>query len=269
MDGVRTAEGDEGVTGAMIRARIWVDGRLAGGLEALLGAPMADQKVGRLLTALEQAGKRNNTIIYFLNDNGGGARGPMDNGGLRDGKASLYEGGIRVPFVASWPARWPQGQTYDPMVISLDIAATVLDLAKATVTDADRPIDGVNLDPYLRGEQADPPHEALFWRKAGMNSKIQVVRSGNMKLVQEGNEPPELFNLATDIGEQDDLFEDEEETARTLAALWNVWNEGNTKASHIWGISPYEAAFREWLEDYEQERIDWVAEQTRQQITIP
>ena len=230
-----------------------------------------DQNVGRLLEALEQSGKRDNTIIFFLSDNGGGANGPMDNGVLREGKGTLYEGGVRVPFVASWPARWPQGQTYDPMVSSLDIAATVLDLAKATITDNTRPIDGVNLDPYLRGEQEGPAHEALFWRRATHGNKVQVVRSGNMKLYQKGNDAPKLFNLATDIGEQTDVINhaNYEGTAAALADLWNVWNEENTKASHIWGITPYEAAFQEWLEDYEQERIDWVAEQTRHRITIP
>ena len=230
-----------------------------------------DQNVGHLLEALEQSGKRDNTIIFFLSDNGGDViTGPMDNGELRDGKGSLYEGGIRVPFVASWPARWPQGQTYDPMVISLDIAATVLDLAKGGIMDYSRPIDGVNLDPYLRDEKEGPPHKALFWRRATQGNKIQVVRSGNMKLYQKGNNAPELFNLATDIGEQTDVINhaNYEGTAAALADLWNVWNKRNTKASYIWGITSYEAAFQNWLESYEQERIDWVAGQRRQRITI-
>ena len=227
-----------------------------------------DQNVGRLLTALEGAGKRENTIIFFLSDHGGIGGGPMNNGTLREGKGTLYEGGLRVPFVASWPSRWPQNQTYEPMVISLDIAATVLDLANATVADTTRPIDGVNLDPYLRGEQLGPPHEALFWRKADIGNKVQAIRFGDVKLVQTGSATPELFNLATDIGEEDDLFAEERETARTLAALWNTWNEGNKKASHIWGIFNYEDAFEEWLNDHKQERLDWVAQQTRHRITI-
>ena len=92
-----------------------------------------DQNIGRLLEALEQAGQRDNTIIFFLSDNGGVATGKehhADNGALRNSKNSFYEGGIRVPFLASWPARWPQGGTYEPMVISLDVAATALALAE-------------------------------------------------------------------------------------------------------------------------------------------
>ena len=116
-----------------------------------------DQNIGRLLAALEESAKRNNTIIFFLSDNGGTDGRPANNGTLKGGKGSLYEGGIRVPFVASWPARWPQGTTYAPMVISLDIAATAMELAGAAVVDEERPLDGVNLDLYLRGRQTRPP----------------------------------------------------------------------------------------------------------------
>ena len=75
-----------------------------------------DQNVGRLLTALDQAEKRDNTIVFFLSDQGGISSGPMNNGDLREGKGSLYEGGLRVPFIASWPARWPQGEVQHPPV---------------------------------------------------------------------------------------------------------------------------------------------------------
>ena len=74
--------------------------------------------------------------------------------------------------------------------------------------------------------------------------------------------------MAADIGEQDDLFSTQKATARELAALWNVWNQGNTKAAHIWGIYNYEEELEQLLDDYEQERVDWVDAQTRQQITI-
>ncbi len=227
-----------------------------------------DQNVGRLLEALEQSGERDNTIIFFLSDHGGLENGPMDNGDLRDSKGSLYEGGLRVPLVASWPRRWPQGQEYDPMVISLDITATVLSLAKATVTDTSRPIDGVNLDPYLRGDQAGSPHEALYWRKSTPDNDIRVVRSGDMKLIQKGSASPQLFDLSTDIGEQNDLFASQRTTARRLAALWNTWNQANTKGSYIWGIVNYETELKELLEEHKQERENWVNGQTRQRIVV-
>ena len=227
-----------------------------------------DQNVGRLLEALEQSGKRDNTIIFFLSDNGGDvSRGAMDNGELRDGKGSLYEGGIRVPFVASWPARWPQGETYDPVVISLDIFATALGVAKATVTDQSRPIDGVNLDPYLRAEQEGRPHEAVFWRET-RSDKVSVVRSGDMKLIQVDGGTAMLFNLANDIGEEHDLFETETETAVKLADLWNQWNMHNVKATRVWGRGDYVERFNAWLNGHAAERRSWMQEQPVQQIVI-
>ena len=227
-----------------------------------------DQNVGRLLETLEQSGKRDNTIIFFLSDNGGDAiRGPMDNGELRGGKRSLYEGGIRVPFVASWPARWPQGETYDPVVISLDIAATVLGQAKATVTDPSRPIDGVNLDPYLRGEQEGRPHEAVFWRET-RSAKVSVVRAGDMKLIQVNEETPMLYNLADDIGEEHDLFATDRETAVRLANLWNQWNRNNLKGNLVWDRDEYVRTFKRWLMEYADERSNWVQGLPVQQIVI-
>ena len=214
-----------------------------------------DQNVGRLLEALEQSGKRDNTIIFFLNDNGGANKGPATNGPYREGKGSFYEGGIRVPFVASWPARWPQGQTYEPMVISLDIAATALEAAKATVTDQSRPTEGVNLDPYLRGEEEGPPHEALFWRRSWPD-QIAVVRSGDWKLLHVKGDTPQLFNVATSDGEIHDLFEANKNTAAELAALWNQWNSENfpgTLFTGNHGDGSYAEKLREFADEQARE----------------
>ena len=205
-----------------------------------------DQNVGRVLEALEQSDQRDNTIVFFLSDNGGPP--PGDNGPLSGGKGKFYEGGIRVPFVASWPARWPQGETYEPMVISLDIAATVLEMAGATVTDDTRPLDGVNLDPFLRGEEAAPPHEALFWRH--WRTSGYAVRWGNMKLVKERTGEPMLFDLDDDIGETRDLLAGDAETASELASLWNEWNLDNSSGSLFYGIGEYKDRLREFAEEY-------------------
>ena len=229
-----------------------------------------DLNVGRLVQALEDSGKRDNTVIFFLSDNGGTLRGPSDNGRLREGKGTLYEGGIRVPFLASWPVRWPEGDTYSDMVISLDISATVLVLAKAAVTDSDRPIDGVNLDPYLRGEDDTAPHEALFWRRSWpTEDRTFVVRSGDMKLIQVADNTPQLYDLSTDIGETDNLYDGERETAATLAALWNEWNKDNLKGSLIFSIGEYTNERRAWFKEYEATRRAWVEAQTDQTISIP
>ena len=229
-----------------------------------------DLNIGRLVQALEDSGKRDNTVIFFLSDNGGPLAGPADNGNLREGKGTLYEGGIRVPFLASWPARWPQGDTYPGMVISLDISATVLALAKAVVTDSARPIDGVNLDPYLRGEDNTAPHEALFWRKSWpTEARTFVVRSGEMKLIQVADNTPQLYNLAADIGETDNLYGDERETAAKLAALWNEWNTDNLKGSLIFSIGDYKDKRKNWFKQHASMRRVWAESQTDQTIAIP
>ena len=209
-----------------------------------------DQNVGRLLEALEQSGKRDNTIVFFLNDNGGiEGGGPATNGPHREGKGSFFEGGIRVPFVASWPARWPQGQQYEPMVISLDIAATALEAAKATVTDEARPIEGVNLDPYLRGEEEGPPHKTLFWRKSSpTQTEVAVVRSGDWKLLHVNGDTPELFNMAGPFPDYVDVFETNRNKAAKLAALWNAWNEDNFPGTLVTGIDDYKGQLKEFTD---------------------
>ena len=194
-----------------------------------------DRNVGRVIDALEDSGQREDTIVFFLSDNGGVY--PLDeriahldwadNGPLREGKNSFHEGGVRVPFVASWPGGWPQGATYEPMVSSLDIAATAMGLAGAA-EDPERPLDGVDLDPYLRGEAAGPPHEALYWRQwsPAWFATFYAVRSGDDKLVRTAERaPPMLFDLASDPSESRDLFAEDRETAERLAALWNDWND--------------------------------------------
>ncbi len=193
-----------------------------------------DENVGRVLAALEAAGKRENTIVFFLSDNGGvapllGGRDWADNGALRDGKTSLHEGGVRVPFIASWPARWPRGLRYEPPVISLDIAATAL--AQAGVApDAERPPDGVDLDPFLRGQAAGEPHEALFWRQwsADAEGYAWAVRAGRWKLVRDAaSGEGGLYDLHADPGETRDLSAAEPETSARLVRLWNDWNWEN------------------------------------------
>ena len=221
-----------------------------------------DQNVGRVLEALEQSDQRDNTIVFFLSDNGGTQAG--DNGPLRGGKGKFYEGGIRVPFVASWPARWPQGETYEPMVISLDIAATALEMAGATVTDDTRPLDGVNLDPFLRGEEVAPPHEALFWRH--WRTGGYAVRSGNMKLVKERTGEPMLFDLDDDIGETRDLLTSDAETASELASLWNEWNLDNSSGSLFYGIGEYKDRLREFTEEYAASKLKAADEAPLHQI---
>ena len=194
-----------------------------------------DQGVGRVLNALESTGQRSNTVVFFLSDNGGVYPTPgrdyltwADNAPFRGGKTSFHEGGIRVPFVASWPARWPRGATFEPMVISLDIAATALGVAGVAVHPKP-PLDGVDLDPFVRGAASGVPHEALFWRYWTPEGRYTgyAIRVGDRKLVRRHyGRDHELFDLGADPGETHDLSLEEPETVERLADRWNAWNRG-------------------------------------------
>ena len=214
-----------------------------------------DQNVGRILEALERSDHRDDTLVFFLSDNGGvyprrsgkDNRTWADNGQLRGGKSSLFEGGIRVPFLGSWPARWPQGETYEPMVISLDVAATAYALA-GVYAEPEYPLDGVNLDPFVRGQLTGRPHEALFWRKWRRETDqfAYACRVGDTKLVKDtGGGRPMLFDLRSDPGETQDRFSEERDTAVRLARLWNNWNQGNMRDRFVPGL-----LYRQKLRDF-------------------
>ena len=195
-----------------------------------------DQNVGRLIAALQASGRWRDTLTFFLSDNGGFARW-ANGGAFRDQKGSFHEGGIRVPFLAAWPRRWPAGETFQPMAIGLDVAATALALA-GVEADASRPLDGVNLDPFVRGERSGSPHETLFWRAvwAGDPPRARfAARAGDLKLVKdEAQGAAALFNLRDDPSEARDILSESAAAARQLARRWNEWNLGNAAAAMPW-----------------------------------
>lgn len=210
-----------------------------------------DANVGRLLDALENAGRRDNTLIFFLSDNGGVYPSEThpdlnwaDNRPFRSGKNSFSDGGIRVPFAASWPDGLPQGVEFPDMVISMDIAATAMALAGAE-QDPARPLDGVNLIPYLRGDADGSPHKALFWRSwSGYPHRIgYVARAGDAKLIKHFGdyEQPAFYDLSADPGETANIIGERPSEAQALAALWSDWNSQNVGNLFPWN-SNYQAS---------------------------
>ena len=182
-----------------------------------------DDGVGRLLDKLRELNLEENTLIFFLSDNGGPpAQNASDNAPLRGGKSSVWEGGFRVPFAVQWPEHLPAGIKYDYPVSSLDIFATIAALADAP-TDPARPLDGVNLIPYLTGKDDTEPHNAIYTRKVHDGSF--AVRNGDYKLVIQGeNQNPQLYDLGKDIGETTDLAAQKPEQLQTLDKLRQQWN---------------------------------------------
>lgn len=194
-----------------------------------------DDAVGQVMAALRQRGLEDDTLVFFISDNGGPERGNgSDNGPLRGGKATTWEGGIRVPFLVRWPARLPEGAVYRQPVIQLDVVPTCLAAAGIEAKTADR-LDGVNLLPALTNGSGRPPHETLFWRFGPQMAvrrgdwKLVIARGDGEPLGRTSLPPPDLagaklFNLAADPGEQHDLADANPQVVRELADAWRGWN---------------------------------------------
>jgi arylsulfatase A-like enzyme len=181
-----------------------------------------DRSVGRVVQALKDERLEENTLVIFTSDNGApnyiGL--PEVNQPYRGWKLTYFEGGVHVAFAAQWPARIPAGTVYAEPVAAVDITPTIAAAAGATLP-ADRTIDGVNLLPYLTGEQAGPPHDALFWR----DGSYEVVIAGGWKL-QRAQRPKKtwLYHLAKDPTERKELSASAPAKLAELAARLDAHN---------------------------------------------
>jgi arylsulfatase A-like enzyme len=167
-----------------------------------------------------------------LSDNGGSGLAPFlayntgVNRPLRGNKGQTLEGGIRVPFFIAWRGKLPAGKTYDQPVIALDILPTACALAGAKTP---KNVDGVNLMPYLLGENKAAPHEALYWRFGPQ----KAIRKGNMSLVDwrdfqtKTNSGWQLYDLAKDIGQKDNLAVTQPEVVAEMSHAWQRWDAQN------------------------------------------
>ena len=179
-----------------------------------------DEGVGRLLDTLRQLQLQNNTLVFFLSDNGGPtSKNASDNRPLRGGKSDVWEGGFRVPFVVQWPGTLPQGMVYEKPVISLDIFATIASLVGAST---ERPLDGVNLMPYLTGKDDGTPHRTIYLRKYDQGKF--AVRKDDYKLVIPSKDAkPQLYNLRDDISENKSIASKHPERLNELDKLRKEW----------------------------------------------
>ena len=188
-----------------------------------------DDAVGAVTRKLESTGLRDNTLIFFISDNGGPtAANASRNDPLRGAKGKVLEGGVRVPFIVSWPKQLPQGKTYDHPISALDFLPTAMAAAGKPLQKS-APIDGVNLLPYLSGKKKGAPHEFLFWRFGTQ----WAVRSGDWKLEADEEGTRHLYNLKRDISESKDLLEKEPAIAKKLQAAYDKWNAELSKP--LWG----------------------------------
>jgi arylsulfatase A-like enzyme len=203
-----------------------------------------DDNIGLVLGKLKELGLDKKTLVCFISDNGGPTMpGTTINGSVnapfRGSKRTTLEGGIRVPFVISWPGTLQPGK-FDELAIQLDLHATALAVAGVEITP-EMKLDGVNLLPHLQGEAKNPPHDALYWRFGAQ----MAIRVGDYKLVRydlaadlDPNNPRgissvKLYNLKDDMGEMKDLAADMPEKVKELQTKWDAWNKDNVPPA--WG----------------------------------
>ena len=188
-----------------------------------------DDGIGTIISKLKEKGIYDNTIVYFLSDNGGRLRGDSDNGELRGKKGNLFEGGIRVPFVMQWPGQIKGGQTFDKPVSSLDIFATSKAITSPKIIPKNK-LHGVNLIPFLKGEKKHSPHSNLFWRNNFMQNKNELrteasaVRSEKFKFIKN-KQVDALYNLKKEISEQTNLKDQEKEMYDSLKNEYKRWSK--------------------------------------------
>lgn len=188
-----------------------------------------DDAIGSVMAKVRELGQEENTLVMFYSDNGGPtAETSSRNDPLRGFKGQMYEGGIRVPFVMQWKGTIPAGQTYREMVAGFDYHATALGAAGVAVPK-DKPLDGVDLVPFVSGKSSGRPHEQLFWRAGPQHA----ARVGDWKLVNTRAGPPMLFNLRDDIGEQRDLAQTQPEKLKELQAAFADWEKGTQPAKWV------------------------------------
>jgi arylsulfatase A-like enzyme len=179
-----------------------------------------DDSVGRVLDALDATGQAANTLVVFVNDNGGATYSKFYNVPLRGHKGTLFEGGIRVPFLARWPGVFAAGKDYAAPLCATDLLPTFLAAAGAQPS-AWSDSDGVNLLPFLTGRQTGRPHETLFWRA----NIVAAVRDGDWKLIRIREHAPLLFNLANDLSEAHDLAATEPARVAELLGKIAAWEK--------------------------------------------
>lgn len=177
-----------------------------------------DQSVGRILKQLHAAKLDQKTLVIFLSDNGGPTRElTSSNLPLRGGKGTMYEGGLRVPFLMRWTGTLKPKQLFDRPVSSMDLFTTSAALAGAAIPAN---LDGRDLMPYLLQKKAGSPHEEFFWRQGNR----AALRQGDWKIVkQRGNQTAptwELFNIANDLSEKQNLAAQQTDKLNELKARW-------------------------------------------------
>ena len=173
-----------------------------------------DEAIGKVMDAIEQRGETKDTLIFFMSDNGGSGNG--GNAPLRGSKGTMWEGGLRVPLIARWPAKLPAGKVTDEFLTALEFWPTIAAATGASALNKDHR-DGFDMLPVLRGDQPSP-RKTMFWQRRAE----KAARVGHWKWL-ESERGEGLFDLSKDLSEATDLSTSQPEKLAELRAAWKSW----------------------------------------------
>ena len=174
-----------------------------------------DESIGKVLELVRELGQAENTLTIFLSDNGGSGNG--GNAPLRGAKSTMWEGGLRVPFIAHWPAVLPRGKITDEWLTSLELFPMLATVAGAELPN-DLVLDGFDSMLEVLHGRKQSPREEMFWERRN----LRAARVGPWKWV-ETPQGGGLFNLASDLGERTDLSTEQPEVLAMLKARFQSW----------------------------------------------
>ena len=173
-----------------------------------------DRVIGDVLKAIDEAGQTDNTIVMFMSDNGGS--GNDGNAPLKGAKSTMWEGGLRVPFIIRWPGKVPAGKVTDEVLTTLEIVPTLL-AATGAPAPKDVKLDGFDMLPVLRGKEPSPRQD-MFWQRR----LDKAARVGHWKWLDSAKGKG-LYDLSNDIGETKDLSEEKPEVFQMMQARFAAW----------------------------------------------
>ncbi len=199
----------------------------------------ADENVGRLLAKLDDLQLAENTVVFFLSDNGAeGREGSRYNAGMRGMKGTVHEGGMRVPLFVRWPGRLPSDTVIEQIAMHVDLLPTIAELCGVTEPQT-LPLDGMSLVPLLRGESRDWSERMIFARSAGwrrmvgycepvireLNPYAGTVRTTRWRAVNEGNEGDawQLYDMLADPSQQQNVAGDHPDETAKLSEAYDQW----------------------------------------------
>ena len=181
-----------------------------------------DEAIGQMMDLLARHGLQENTIVIFFSDNGGSGSA-ADNGPLRGGKSRMFEGGLRVPCIVRWPGVVPAGSVCDEFLNSMDILPMLCGAAGIREPKGVK-LDGFNMASVLAGKQKSP-REEMFWQRRG----DKAARVGNYKWI-ESSRGSGLFDLSSDIGEQNDLSKERPDVLAKVKSRFSAWKKRMSEA---------------------------------------